>query len=128
MDPCRSRKKKDDESCTNGNKNDPNTILPTDDLVNGAKALLKLTRIVSPESKLDRLGYDSFSYDDYEDTIDNGIYQLEQLTSRVLSLLLQTHLQAILGDIFLSQDEDRSTTRKEHTGLSIDHGCGRCHV
>ena len=83
-------KEEDDESCTNGNKNDPNTILPTDDLVNGAKALLKLTRIVSPESKLDRLGYDSFSYDDYEDTIDNGIYQLEQLTSRVLSLLPQT--------------------------------------
>ena len=71
---------------TMSDKNDPNTILPTDDLVEGAKALLKLTRVVSPELPLD----DDNTYDYYENTIYNGVYQLEQITSRVLSLLPHT--------------------------------------
>ena len=67
----------------------PSTVQPTKDLVNGIEALLKLIRLPSPELPLDNVGYDVSS--DYEETlVSAGIYQVEQLTSRVLSVLPQT--------------------------------------
>jgi len=69
---------------------EPSVVLPIDDLVNGAKAILKLIAISSPGSPLDEFGYEDAENDYDESAIDLGIHELEQLTSRVISVLPQT--------------------------------------
>lgn len=62
---------------------EPSTVLPIDDLLIGVKSMLKLIAIESPGSLLD-------DFDHEYDEIVAGIYHLEQLTSRVLSVVPQT--------------------------------------
>ena len=63
---------------------EPSTVLPIDELLNGAKSMLKLIAIESPGSLLD-----DFDPEDEAEVV-AGIYHIEQLTSRVLSVVPQT--------------------------------------
>lgn len=68
---------------------DPSAIIPIREVVDGAKSLLELTRVFSPAFPLDGEGMLDADFHN-EDTIEKGVYQLEQLTSRVLSVLPQS--------------------------------------
>jgi len=72
----------------------PSAIYPIQEVISGARAMMTLIRMSSPELPLDWLGYnesdDHFKFDSYyEDRINSGIRELEVYTSRVLSVLPQ---------------------------------------
>jgi hypothetical protein len=69
------------------NGKDPDTVFPPEVLVDGAKALLELIRVSAPDFPLDWYGEESIHE---RSTINKGVYEVEELTSRILSVLPQT--------------------------------------
>lgn len=65
---------------------DPNSIYPIEDVIEGAQALGRLIAMSAPDAPLEGYDYKLYKTSDKEET-EKGMYYLEQYTSRILSLV-----------------------------------------